>query len=62
MAVPKLLPITSLLILGNLYGNMKSVELFEIAIEKMSQKLPEKKGEKLSSLKRKIAKALLTQA
>lgn len=44
---PKLLPTTSLLILANLYGNLKSIEFLEIAIEKMSQKLSEKKGIKL---------------
>ncbi len=37
--VPKMMPVTSLLILANLNMDMKSVELLEIAIEKMSLKL-----------------------
>lgn len=36
-----MLPSTSLLILANLYGDKRSIELFEIAIEKMSAKLSE---------------------
>ena len=39
IAVPKLMTATSLLILANIYANVKSVGLIEIAIDKMSQKL-----------------------